>query len=133
MTVADDDDDLERKALANLREIVGIKESIAEFVAKRQMLEAPVRAWLDAHPGERLFDGEHGVEAYHELSQKAGGYDVAAMPRMLVLHLHQANALSVDAAMLKALEGKSVLPIDAKRYYIPGGEGKSLQVKAVKR
>ena len=130
---ADDDGDLERKALANLREIVGIKASITEFEAERKRLEAPVRAWLDAHPGERLFDGEHGVEAYHELSQKAGGYDVAAMPAKMVTALHKANALSVDAAMLKALEGKSVLPIDAKRYYIPGGEGKALQVKAIKR
>lgn len=118
------------------RELVGYLKDYVALRRQRDLIERELRrlgdllkAYLVDHPGEELYDGELGIRA--RLQERTGteSYDVTSMPVELVHRLHEARLLAVDVKVLRALEGKDILPVDLKRYRIPGGLSHVLDVR----
>lgn len=101
-------------------------EKVMEAFSKR------MKAWLEERPGDELVDGEANARAYLRSRVGPESYDVTSMSPELVLRLHQAHALQVDVAVIRALSGKDILPEDVKPYRIPGNETTALIVEQIK-
>lgn len=101
-----------------------------EQIAKRKKDDAGevIKGWLQRNDGESLYDGEAGLEASLKTRNGSESYDVARMPEALVLKLWQANALSVDVKMLRALSEKTTLYIDSQPWRVPGPATEYLEV-----
>ena len=96
----------------------------------------PVRAYLDAHPGEELRDGESGITAC--LQERAGGLALDVMtlaekaPHLLTW-LAVRGGLKLDATAWKAIKDKAAEAVDLKRYTYPAGGTTALIIEKEKR
>jgi hypothetical protein len=92
----------------------------------------PVRDWLDAHPGERLMDGESRV--YAQLQPRPGSLKLDAMkladkrPELLVWLAAQ-GALNLDLKAWEALQGKAIEVDDIKTFTHPGKGSEALLIE----
>lgn len=129
----DEDTTVLRKLVDRLDHLYDTNEARKRYEAAYKEDSEDFRQWLAAHPGEAIEDREKGYIAHLLPRSKGDTYDVAAMPVELVLKLAQAHALNVDRAVLDSLRGKSVLPVDADRYRIPGGETTAFYVERTKK
>ena len=83
----------------------------------------PVRAWLDAHPGEQLREGESGISATLQERRGSDELDVIRLAEnradlLLWLALH--GCLRLDGAAWKALQGKAAETVGVKPFLMPG-------------
>ena len=84
---------------------------------------APIRAWLDAHPGDFLRDGETGISA--RLQDRKGSQEIDAIrlaeakPELL-LWLARQGCLKLDANGWKGMVGKAIEVDDARGFLMPG-------------
>ncbi len=121
-----------RSLEANLEDLFNEKAARDAYSRDYEKHSAVYRQWLAEHPDDSIEDPEKGFIAYLKARRNADSYDVAAMPVELVLKLAQAHALNIDRAVLDSLRGKSVLPVDADAFRIPGGETQAMYVEKKK-
>lgn len=135
MTLQEIIDEVEGDTIADRANLVACLKPYIESRDKRDyhakevdLLGKTIKAYLE-RTGEELWDGEAEIVGKLQTRNGSESYDVFNMPPELVLKLQQANALSVDLKVLKALVGKSALPEDVKRWKIPGGQTTALIVQ----
>lgn len=112
---------------------------LVEFASTRSMksgletyldgMTRRLKAWLDAHPGEELVDGEHGLRAYLQPRRGQRPYDLLSLrlaDPVLFERLLDLGCLTVNPAAVKA-QGAQVGGIN--RFAGPEPVSYSLQVK----
>ena len=87
------------------------------------------KAYLQKHPGEVIWDGEHRIEARLGETRTPESYDVFNMPDDLILRLKAKQALSVDLKIMRDLQGKDSDADAAKRWRMPGGVTQRLVIE----
>ena len=120
-------------------EVVKLLATYAQARAQRDEAQrlmdsasGPIRAWLDTHLGEDLVDGERGLRAF--LQDRAGTQQLDCMtlamdnPHLAIWAMEK-GLLKLDAAALKALDGKARETLLLKDFVYPGPGSQSLQVK----
>ena len=92
---------------------------------------AAIRSWLDAHPGEELFEGETRTRAW--LESRAGSLELDAIglaekrPELL-LWLAAKGALKLDGKAWLALQGKAAEVLDINPFIGRSGGGDALKI-----
>ena len=119
-----------RKAVEQLAEYVEGRQIETFGKAQKDKAGNVLKAWFQLRPDEELVDGERAppIRAYMQKRRESDVYEIASMPDELVLALHKANVLVVNAAMVKVLP-RGRLADDVKKYITPGGESYSLKVE----
>lgn len=89
----------------------------------------PVREWLEAHPGERLWDGENSLFA--TLQERSGSQRLDAMSLTekrpdLLAWLASQGCLSLDNRAYAAVEDKAIQALDVKPFLMPGKRSMAL-------
>lgn len=119
----------EREIVGLLQELHTLREAITTTKRREQELTQRIKDYLAETGQESVTDGEHGITARLVARSGAPTYDVGSMPDALVLRLRDLRALSVDGKVLRALDGKAVEVLEARRYEMPGGVTYALEVK----
>ncbi len=78
-----------------------------------------IRQYLDAHPGEQVEDGEHGIVARIQERQTMD-YDFSALSEADLYALATQGLLKADAGGMKALGGKTLATQHLLEHKIPG-------------
>ncbi len=94
------------------------KLEAAAATAKAQVGKV-IRAYLDAHPGETVEDGEFGIVARIQERQTMD-YDFSALSEADLYALATQGLLKADAAGMKALGGKTLATQHLLEHKIPG-------------
>ena len=106
MTGEADPDAIDRRMLLGLlRAYVGLRAERDAAAKGMDALSKQIKPYLEAHPGEVLFDGESRIEA--SLQERSGGvtYDLISIHKadpILFQRLFDTGCLTVDAAVVKA-------------------------------
>jgi hypothetical protein len=113
----------EGQLIALLKGLYEIKRQRNDLDDAYKKASEPVRAWLDAHPGEQLYDGESRIVARLQDRTGAPELDVISLYQKdpeTILGLASFGCLKLDAKAWQAIQGKSISAENAKPYLMPG-------------
>lgn len=110
----------EREIAAKVARLANIREAKNQLEKEDKALTAEIATYLERTGRECIADRASGVTARLQPRQGSTRYDVLSMPDALVCRLKALGALSVDAKVVKALEGKAIEADDVRRYATPG-------------
>lgn len=98
-----------------------------------EALEGPVKAWLEAHPGETLADLERGITAEIEETNKPVEWDIKSMAEQhpqRVIEAALMGLLSGRTSAIRSQRGKAACAdMLLDRYCMPTGVKQSLRVE----
>ena len=136
MTLNDIAQDIDQQEAQERRAAV---EQLAEYVEGRQIetfgkaqkdkAGGVLKAWFQLRPDEELVDGEKGIVARMKPSQHRDAFELARMPKELVLALWKSNALEVNGDVIRALALENELRQKALVFARPGERTFSLDVQ----
>lgn len=123
-----DAEDLQQEAdiVALIKELHGVREA-KNVVAKRDTaLTTLIKGYLERQGMDSLYDGEAGIGVrLQSRGASSVAYEPDKMPDDLILALHKAGALEVNAKLIKQLKGHE-LGDRCKPYERPGPVTNSL-------
>ena len=122
----------EAEVIKLLIRYVEAREARDTGAAIMDSLARPIREWLNQHLGEHLVDGEHGLRAFlqdRDGTKQLDCMTLAGENPQLALWAMEKGLLKLDAAALKALDGKARETLLLKDFVYPGPGSQSLQVK----
>ena len=100
--------------------------------AQKDKAGGVLKAWFQLRPDEELVDGEKNLVARMKPSQHRDAFELARMPKELVLALWKSNALEVNGDVIRALPPENELRDRAMKFSRPGSVSYSLDVKETK-
>ena len=121
-----------RKAVEQLAEYVEGRQIETFGKAQKDKAGNVLKAWFQLRPDEELVDGEKGIVARMKPSQHRDAFELARMPKELVLALWKSNALEVNGDVIRALAAENELRLKAMKFSRPGSVSYSLDVKETK-
>ena len=80
----------------------------------------PIKAWLEAHPGDHLVDGERRLRAFIQERQATDTYDIPHMPDALILWAARTGLLSANDALVRGLAESQIEALDMRKWAMPG-------------
>ena len=125
----------ERAALVEkLVHIRALKDQLATLKRQIEENESPVRAWLEAHPGEVLVDLERGITAELREKNKPAEVDLISAAKhpeneALIAEAARMGLLSARLTPLRAQRGASAAADMLLRFETPGGATHELRIE----
>ena len=122
--------------IALLKDALAAKESAADFTKSFEKQTPPIRAYLEAHPDEDLYDGEHRIRAWLQSGGSKTKYDAPASIRKanpkLYKRLWLLGCFEVDsAAVTLAIKSGYLSAGDIAPYKATGERTKSFHIDRV--